>query len=649
MDEEEREMEDALSRRHGEASEATGTKTKRSSDDQEDIDALYEKKKRKSTRVPDLLTVETLTGPQGLVKVPNDVRMELSRLRPSGGGKKPTVAASARYALTLVESYRSYFFQLAPGLAFEDALLKAERLGSKRPVRRYLEQMRQAARNAHVEAALGKERADRVLRELHDALEQQEDPQIGGGGGDFRPEVEAGGDSGDSTQESIVTASEPLEGAAGAGAAAASQLRPSLGSTYNDDEEEEKEADFDEGAPRRCCDPSSSAAAEADGAEVGAADAAPAEATTATSASSALARRASGRRLLEDSDDEEEELGRDREIADRGAASAAAATPNRRRFVFDDEDEEEQEDDEEEGVAAEMDVDEAGGTSPPTKDPSSPSAPPMRRGADLESSSAPAGDSDGKLESPAPGKASGPTLSDADSPLEGSPRDKWEEREDENLGPRGVEDYEETDSQFQKDRFSLPLAQTLPGSDRSSLSSSESASPASRIASSPPGARTKDPNPFDGVDRGPFDDDHEGTDTGSVQVAKDGDDDDETATVIPTALTGPTQLADDEMENKDGDSEGAGSEDRNDDETATVVPTAMTGPTQLADDQAESVGSGSEEEGAGDKRDDETATVVPTAMTGPTQLAGEAMDNDNGDEDPRNSGGNEGLASLSEA
>jgi hypothetical protein len=351
---------------------------------------------------------------------------------------------------------------------------------------------------------------------------------------------------------------------------------------------------------------------------------------------------------LEDSDDEEEELGRDREIADRGAASAAAATANRRRFVFDDDDEEDQEGDEEEGVAAEMDVDEAGGTSPPTKDPSSPSAPPMRHVADLESSPAPAGDSDETLESPVLGNASGPTLSDADSPLEGSPQDKREERENENLDLTGAEDYEETESPSQKDRFSLPLAQTLPASDRSSLSSSESASPASRIASSPPEARTKDPNPFVCVAHSPFDDDNESNDSGSVQVAKDVDDDDETATVIPTALTGPTQLADDEMANKGGDSEGAGSEDRNDDETATVVPTAMTGPTQLADDQAESVGSGSEDQGIGDEHDDETATVVPTAMTGPTQLADEAMDNDNGDDDPRNSGGNEGAASLSE-
>jgi hypothetical protein len=612
LDEEEREREDALSRRYGEAAEARGgsSKNKRSSDDdQVDIDALYEKKKRKSARAPDLITVETLTGPEGLVKIPNDLRMELSRLQPPAVGKKSLVT-SAQYALTLVESYRSYFFQLAPNLAFEDALLKVERLGSKRPVRKYLEQMRQNARNAHVEAVLGKERADRVLRELHDALEQQEQ-QLEGMNEFNTGDAGAGAISSEPPTESMAKASDPLVGGSAVDVAAPSQQRQSLGCTtsLNDDEEEEKEATFDEGAPAGGTAPFSSAA-EPDRADDVVASLFIRRRT--------LTRRASGRRVLDDSDDDndEEELGRDHALEDRNtsltsSAAATGAAAKRRRFVLDyDDDDDDNGDGDNSGN--EIDIDGEGSSSSPGKASGSPLVPCNQQETDIVSLPGPTSNFDENLESPVRGDVLGPKLTDKYSPSEMTIQNKKKESGNDYLGLTNKDQYEETEYPSQQDRFSLPLAQTLSSSERTSQSSSESASPSPPNAS-PPATTAKVSNPTVKDACGPVDDDND-----SIDVSDKDDEYNETPTVAATMVMGLTELADGKLGSMDSEKDGFNDED---DETATVIPTLLTGPTQLAGGDEMSNKNSGDEDGVRDKEDDyETATVIPTLLTGPTQL-----------------------------
>lgn len=186
-DSEAEDLEASLSRQYGEAAEAPATAAgaggtkKRGADDinEEDIANRYEKaakKKKQRPKRPEL-TERHLTGPEGLIRIPREfpavLRYTAIPTSSSSSGRSKSRAAAASYALSLVEAYKSFCYTLCPPMAFEDTLLKIERLGSKREVKAYLEQMRQDVRNQHVEKVLGKEKAERILQQLHDALQQQ--------------------------------------------------------------------------------------------------------------------------------------------------------------------------------------------------------------------------------------------------------------------------------------------------------------------------------------------------------------------------------------------------------------------------------------------------------------------------------------------
>ncbi|GAX18542.1 hypothetical protein FisN_10Hh257 [Fistulifera solaris] len=166
LEEEEEEEERLLSEQHGEADE-DDRKKKRSKDDAPDLDysGVTQKKKKRPT-----LTVEHLTGLNGLIRIPDDFKALNSKI--------PRDAKSAaQYTRSLMKAYHDFCFELWPQSSSTDVLLMIEQLGTKQPVKTYLQHLRDTARNRHVEHVLGREKAEKLLHELELGLRPQ-DPTL---------------------------------------------------------------------------------------------------------------------------------------------------------------------------------------------------------------------------------------------------------------------------------------------------------------------------------------------------------------------------------------------------------------------------------------------------------------------------------------
>jgi hypothetical protein len=167
FDEEEEEQERLLSRAHGEAAEAPASRKRGAQTDQE-IEAEYEGAAQKKKRKPRVtLQPSHMLSASGLIKI----RTDFSSLKfPQ---RSDPIDAAAAYSRALIKQYRSWAYDLFPGLALDDLLSRVETFGSRREVKAHLQQMRNEVCAAHVEQLFGKERAQRWLEELDRGLSQQ--------------------------------------------------------------------------------------------------------------------------------------------------------------------------------------------------------------------------------------------------------------------------------------------------------------------------------------------------------------------------------------------------------------------------------------------------------------------------------------------
>jgi Replication Fork Protection Component Swi3 len=549
VDEEER-LDRELSRQHGEAVEArVAGSSKRpaasanaaDAEDQE-IDALYQKAKRaKSKRAPDL-TVESLTGPEGLIRIQTDF-FRPDHLPQLTKASTASVASSAQFALSVVEAYKSFCFHLMPQLAFEDSLLKIERFGSKRPVKKYLDEMRHSERNKHVSKVLGDDRAHRVLQELHDAM--QEHQHLGGGsdepehhGPSQAGEEDAGGGEDDAAD---------IE----RGAPTPRQAPPAH---YDDEREEEQEATFAEESEEAATDRNDALSSAPGSPEA-----------SRTSPVQGATRNAPVRLVLDDTDSENElddengnednvkgvtasrkSVGTDDAPPSSGTA-AASASQRRHRFVMrDDDDGDEDVDSETESMVDKNGEDNIAARPEAESTADSPAKERGPMGAPNDGAAeAPAG----LLRDVAPATGNSPLDDDSATVLLRDASDSESNKKESFLeadeGPGSG-----SPAQAQP-VFAMPSAQDSPlesiGSPSSSPTSSSSSSPASPASPSKLSSTTHLAMMQRSID------------SPSRIVHEHGDppcdSDDETATLVPSTLTGPTQWGDDDeddVEENDG-------------------------------------------------------------------------------------------------
>lgn len=171
--EEEEEQERLLSEQFGEAQESSGSNKRKAEEGKEDIEAEYSNATRKKARKRPKLTPSLVTGPKGLIRLLS----EFPRRHKWPKNKNSTQAAAV-YSRNLVNSYKSFCYDLFPTLAFQDVLTRIETFGSKKEVKDYLQHMREQVRNGHVEKVYGKEKAERIIAELQDGLQQQQQEEM---------------------------------------------------------------------------------------------------------------------------------------------------------------------------------------------------------------------------------------------------------------------------------------------------------------------------------------------------------------------------------------------------------------------------------------------------------------------------------------
>ena len=153
-----------LSDVHGEAAEAPASKKRELKE--EDIEAEYTKLKPKKPRI--VLTELDVTGFKGLIRILTD--FSKLKLPPN----KTKVDAAALYAKQLIHGYKSFCYDLFPGLAMEDVLARLETFGSKKQVKMYVTNMREEIRNRHLEQHFGKDTAERLVQELQEGMARSE-------------------------------------------------------------------------------------------------------------------------------------------------------------------------------------------------------------------------------------------------------------------------------------------------------------------------------------------------------------------------------------------------------------------------------------------------------------------------------------------
>lgn len=132
--------------------------------------ALEEKKKTRPPRPK--LTIEHLTGTQGLLRVQTDFRTLHQKHKITS---KTDTKGAAAFGRALQQHYETFCEDLFPSAAFEDVLLKIEQLGSKREIKNYLEHLRQSVRREHLEKIYGVEKAEEMMSEYEMGLRQQQE------------------------------------------------------------------------------------------------------------------------------------------------------------------------------------------------------------------------------------------------------------------------------------------------------------------------------------------------------------------------------------------------------------------------------------------------------------------------------------------
>jgi len=179
-DDEEQERE--LSRRNGEASEASpGIKKQQTDAEIANTLNANDVTKRKRRQV---LTEAGLTGSKGLIKIRRNFPSKL-RYRPpnfnTGGLKRNVVSkrkrmeqeiqAAATYTSNLMQNYEEFATELVPTEHFTDTLNKIQDLGSKKQVKAYLDIMREEVCKQHIEGIHGKEKTEKLFNELEHGLQ----------------------------------------------------------------------------------------------------------------------------------------------------------------------------------------------------------------------------------------------------------------------------------------------------------------------------------------------------------------------------------------------------------------------------------------------------------------------------------------------
>lgn len=187
-DELEARAEALLSRKHGEASEAGEPKTngqnKRgapSATDQDIADeyAEQEKERKKKTKrkVHRTITPDDLIKPNGLTVVRNGiaprfhsnvVHVNSNNNIKSAAKYSNTTKSMAKYSRRLISGYADWMENMTGGLSLHETQWKLRSMGSKTQIKQYLTDMRKTVRNDHVERLLGLEKAERLLGQLDD-------------------------------------------------------------------------------------------------------------------------------------------------------------------------------------------------------------------------------------------------------------------------------------------------------------------------------------------------------------------------------------------------------------------------------------------------------------------------------------------------
>ncbi len=191
-DEEEMEAEALLSRRHGEAAETTSSSkpkaSKRGATDQDIADeyAQQEKQeKRKRRKVHRTITPDDLIKSKGLTVVRNGIAPRFQNAKHSATNK-----SMAKFSRRLVAAYADWMDDMTGGLTLQEMHWKLRGMSSKTQIKQYLGDMRNKVRDDHVERLLGLEKAQRLLGQLEDYYneEQQEYNDNDGDDDDEDPE-----------------------------------------------------------------------------------------------------------------------------------------------------------------------------------------------------------------------------------------------------------------------------------------------------------------------------------------------------------------------------------------------------------------------------------------------------------------------------
>ena len=157
-----------------------------------DIDQYYEDAQDKPTRRAHQprpqLTVEDLTGSNGLMQVAAEFRQHLPVLgqhsnNPTAAATtsslSSSITAAARYSLQLVQCYTQWAHDLCPTQHAADNLrLLEQKLGPQKKVQAYVEEQRnQWCRDRYLDRVLGKETTERILQDYQDHRSSQQEPQ----------------------------------------------------------------------------------------------------------------------------------------------------------------------------------------------------------------------------------------------------------------------------------------------------------------------------------------------------------------------------------------------------------------------------------------------------------------------------------------
>jgi len=232
----------------GAADDADGSENKKRPRTEEELAAAYAEAaeqdvaNKKAKRKRPTLEAEQLTGVDGLVRLPVEFRsIRYSSKGGAGTTSGPSVPASANYVLKLIEAYRFFCADLAPGMAFEDALLKIQQLGSKQQVKSYLKHMRNDVRKRRVEELFGEEKAERML-----AFLEEENDDAAGAAADHHQQQRSEGDHDQRVQHQengTGMHDDARAGSALASAAAAAVAARSTQASSNGVDNRDKEAD----------------------------------------------------------------------------------------------------------------------------------------------------------------------------------------------------------------------------------------------------------------------------------------------------------------------------------------------------------------------------------------------------------------------